>query len=195
MEEKITPERSDVQEDFDLESLRMNQDFTDLTEVKKEILSVPVRKPNNQWFIRVRPGEEWRLSATLLIFKEENETYLVHTSIASDLRSEVTPTLLLTSMNRQGVVFIWPVRLPRSDGRLDNWSTTSLDAAQIAEDHWVRVVPNMHLGAYEVHKATANLDDPQWPDISFKKLMEIAFRGKIVSDFSHPALKRLRGEI
>lgn len=95
--------------DFDLESLRMNQDFTEMIGVKKAIVSVPVRKPNKQWFIRVRPGEEWRFQAALLEFKEENETYLVHPSIVPDLGIEITPVVLFSGMNRQDVFFMWPV--------------------------------------------------------------------------------------
>jgi hypothetical protein len=195
MQEEVPQTKSDVQSDFDLEELRMGQDFSTISGVKKTILSVPVRKPNKQWFFRVRPGEQWRFTAHLLILKEENETYLVHPSIATDLMVEVIPRALFTCISRQDVIFLWPVRLPGPDGRIDNWNRTALKAAEMAQNHWVRLVPNMQLGAYEVHKAAANLDDPLWPDITLKKLMEIAFRDRIISDFSHPALKRLRGEI
>jgi len=195
MKEEIPQQNGEVQSDFDLEALRMNQNFGAMTGVKRAILSVPVRKPNKQWFIRVRLGEEWRFQAALLMFKEENESYLIDPSLVADLGTEVTPTILLTCMNRQDVIFIWPIRLPGPDGRIDNYNRTALEAAAMAQDHWIRVVANIPLGAYEVHKAVANWDDPRWLDISFQKLMEIAFRDKIIRDFSHPALKRLRGEV
>ena len=47
---------------------------------------------------------------------------------------------------------------------------------------------------YETFESTADLDEPEWPDLSFKQILEIAFRGKYIDDWNHPALRRLRGE-
>ena len=68
-------------------------------------------------------------------------------------------------------------------------------AAKLAMDRWVRVASNMSLGAYEVFEATASIPDPVWPDVGFKRLIEIAFRDKFIQDFDHPVLRQLRGEL
>jgi hypothetical protein len=47
------------------------------------------------------------------------------------------------------------VRLPGPDGKIDDWSKSSLEAAQIAMKNWVRVQSNRSLGAYEVFRAAA----------------------------------------
>jgi hypothetical protein len=184
-----------IANDFDLDGLRLSQDFGAMVGVKKAITTVPIRKPNKQWFIRVRPGEEWRFQAALLVFKEENETFLVRPELVPDLSNEVTPAELFLTMNRQGVLFVWPVRLPGPDGRVDSWSQSAIEAAEIAEEMWVRVVPNMSLGGYDLFEATGNLTEPAWPDLSFNEIMRIAFKDKIIGESNHPALKRLRGEI
>ena len=98
------------------------------------------------------------------------------------------------AINKQGVVFIWPVRLPGQDGKIDDWSRSAIEAADMAGREWVRVTSNMSLGAYEVHTAQAELGDPTWPTQDFRELLRIAFKDRHITDLDHPVLQRLRGE-
>ncbi len=182
---------------FDPESLRLSQSFSAVVGVKKAILSVPVRKPERSWFVRVHPDEKYRLQTAVIELKEDRETYLVAPALWPELATEATfsPRALFTAANRQGVVFIWPVRLPGPDGRIDEWSRTALEAAEMATTNWVRVSANMSLGAYEVFHATGQLSDPDWPSLSFQELLRIAFKDRYISDLDHPVLRRLRGEV
>jgi len=180
---------------FDLTRLRLGQDFAEKVGVKKMLLTVPVRKPDRQSFVRVHPDPAWRLdTATLILKDEQRETYLVDPSLWSELPGEVVPTALFTAMTRQGVVILWPVRLPGPDGRLDSWSRSALDAAEMAKGQWVRVAANMSLGGYDVFVATGEFPDPEWPDVTFQKLLEIAFRDRFIRTLDHPVIKKLRGE-
>jgi hypothetical protein len=179
---------------FDLERLRLSQSFVSSAGVKKLVTTVPVRKPSRQDFIRVRAGEDWCLQTAVLELKEERETYLVDPSLWPELGGEFTPKVLFTAMNRQGVLSLWPVRLPGEDGRLDEWNRSALEAAEMAKSRWVRVAANMSLGAYEIFVATGNLRDLEYPDMTFQEILEIAFRGKFINDHDHPILRRLRGE-
>jgi hypothetical protein len=182
---------------FDPASLRLSQDFTASMGVKKALLAVPVRKPDKSWFVRVHPEESYRLQTAVIELKEDRETYLVAPALWPELAAEATfsPRALFTAANRQGVVFIWPVRLPGPDGRIDEWSRTALEAAQMAAESWVRVAANMSLGAYDVFRATGQFPEPEWPDLSFKELLRIAFKDRFISDLNHPVLRRLRGEV
>jgi hypothetical protein len=92
------------------------------------------------------------------------------------------------------MLFLWPVRLP-VEGRHDEWNRSALDAADTATKRWVRLVANMQLGAYDVHTAEGTLDDPEWPDISFKRVLEVAFKDRFIETLDHPVLRRLRGEV
>lgn len=47
-------------------------------------------------------------------------------STASDLMGEIVPKMLFTAVDRQGVPFLWPVRSPTEDGRLDAWNQSAL---------------------------------------------------------------------
>jgi len=128
--------------------------------------------------------------------KEDREVYLVDPSLWPELAGEATfsPRALFTAANRQGVLFVWPLRLPGPDGKSDKWCDTALEAASRASGSWVRVVANMNLGAYDVYETQAQWPEPQWPTQSFSDLLRVAFKGKFIDSLEHPVLKRLRGE-
>jgi hypothetical protein len=182
---------------FDPASLRLTQDLAAGIGVKKALLSVPVRKPDRGWFVRVHPGEDYRLTTAVIELKEDRETYLVAPALWPDLAAEATfsPRALFTAVNRQGVLFIWPVRLPGPDGRVDDWSRTALESAQLAMRGWTRVVANMALGSYEAYQATGQLPEPEWPDLAFRQLLRIAFKDRFINALDHPKLRQLRGEV
>ena len=103
--------------------------------------------------------------------------------------------MLFTAINRQKVLFVWPIRLPGEDGRHDEWNASALEAADMAQKNWMRVSANMNLGAYEVYQATGDLLEPEWPEMDLSKILEIAFKGRFIEEMDHPALRRLRGEM
>jgi hypothetical protein len=182
---------------FDPAKLRLSQDFAAELGVKKKLLTVPVRKPDKAWFVRVHPGEQYRLQAAILELREEREHYLVTPEIVQGLAGEtaVSPRTIFTAVNRQGVVFLWPVRLPGLDGKLDEWSRSAQEAAQQAMKSWTRVQANMGLGAYDVFQATGSLPEPQWPEEPLRELLKVGFNGKLIQALDHPVLRKLRGEV
>lgn len=181
---------------FDLKSLRLPQDFEANVGVKKALITVPVRKPAKEWFIQVHPLEEYRIQAGVVELKEDREMYWVVPSLWPQLISEPTfgYRMLFTSMTRQGDLFIWPVRMPGADGRIDTWNESALEAAQRGQGKWIRVAANMGIGAYDVWESTAVLPPPRWPDTPFQELLRTAFKGKLIDNLDHLALRKLRGE-
>lgn len=182
---------------FDPASLRLSQDFASTLGVKKALLTVPVRKPDKSWFVRVHPAEEYALQTAVIELKEDRETYLVAPHLWSELATEATfsPRALFTAINRQAVLFLWPIRLPGPDGKVDEWSRSALEAAQMARTGWVRVAANMALGAYDVFQASGELAEPAWPETPFRDLLAVAFKGKLIDSLDHPVLRKLRGEV
>lgn len=176
-----------------IDKLRLTQNFSEAIGVKKALLTVPVRKPTRQEFVRVRPGDDWCLQTAILELKEERISYLVDSALWAELPGEIVPKTLFTTINRQGVLSIWPVKLPGPDGRQDHWSRSALEAADMAKTKWVRVAANMSLGAYEVFTASSDIQEPEWPDVSFRDILKIAFRDQYIRDFDHPVVHRLRG--
>jgi hypothetical protein len=104
----------------------------------------------------------------------------------------VNKTLYL-AINKQGTVFLWPVRLPTPDGKDLDWWRSAREAADRATRSWIRVRANMNLGAYEIFEAASTLSEPEWPDLSYWDLIKIAFKDHLVMDLDHPVIKRLRG--
>lgn len=182
---------------FDPAALRLSGDFTAATNVKKLLLTVPVRKPDKSWFVRTHPNDDYRINTAVIELKEDRETYLVARPLWSELATESTfsPRALFTAITRQGVPFIWPCRMPGPDGKIDEWSRSSLEAAELARRGWVRVQSNMSLGAYEVHEAKGDLPAPDWPTTPFGELLKVAFKGKLIDALDHPVLRKLRGEL
>ncbi len=180
---------------FDPASLRLSQNFMGASGVKRLTTTIPVKKPNKQDFVRVHTDPAFRLETMVLELKEERETYLVSQNLWQELIGELVPKVLFTAINRQKVLFLWPVRMPNDDGRHDEWNASALDAAKLAQKDWVKVSSNMSLGAYEVSQASGLLSEPEWPDIDFMKILEVAFKGRFITDLNHPALQRLRGEV
>lgn len=183
------------QQDSEISGLRLPQGFDVSSEVKKQLLSIPVRKPDRHWFVRVHPEESHRMVCGIIELREEREVYVVHQSMVDGLRLEMKVVQLYLAVSRTGTVFLWPIRLPAEDGRILEWHRSAAEAAAMAMDQWVRVVADMSAGAYQVYGARGELPEPTWPDHSFEGIVTIAFKGKIIDSPDHPIVRRLQGEI
>src|SRR5262249_14286524 len=128
---------------FDPASLRLSQDYANLG-VTKVLTTVPVRKPDKSWFVRTHPSPAYRLDTFVIELTEApgGETYLVAQPLWPELATtevNFSPRALFTAVSRQGTVFLWPIKLPGPDGRIDTWNESALEAARRAADRWVRV--------------------------------------------------------
>lgn len=178
---------------FDLNRLRIQPETAPVA--RKLLLTVPVRKPGKQEFIRVHPDKAWSLTTSTLTTADDRTTYLVDPDLRSVLANDIAPTMLVGAVTRQGVFFLWPLRLPSADGRALAWHTSALEAAELAKNAWVKVTANMALGAYEVLAAQGQLGEPTWPDVTFGQVIDLAFKDAYLRDADHPVLRRLRGEL
>jgi hypothetical protein len=110
------------------------------------------------------------------------------------LPGEIVFKTIFTAINRQGVVFLWPVRLPSPDDKPNAWWQSAREAAELAMTKWVRMRANMSLGAYDLFTAESDIPDPEWSELEpFQDLLRIAYRGRLVVDLDHPVIKRLSG--
>jgi|SRR6516225_4434744 len=179
---------------YDLASLQLTQDFLETAGVKKHLRTVPVRKPNPQDFNRVHPDPAYRANLASIVLKDDREVYLVHPQLLPELSGETVNQTFFTAINRQGVLFLWPVRIPDPDGRQLEWWVSAREGAELAMTQWVRLKSNTSLGAYEITTAETLIADPVWPELSFQEIIRIAFKGgKVVDTLDHPVIKHLRG--
>jgi hypothetical protein len=185
----------DIPDPFtNVEGLRVNPSFLATAGVKKLRNVVPVRKPSPQDFVRVHSGPAYRDNFAIIELKDDREDFLVLPSVIPLLPGEVVYKTLYTTINRQGTIFIWPVRLPSADDKQNMWWQSAREAAELATTTWIRVRANMNLGAYEMFEAESDVPDPEWGNLEpFTDLLRIAFKGRVVSDLDHAVIKRLRG--
>jgi hypothetical protein len=183
----------EVPNPFDPESLRLSQDFAKAAGVKKLLNIVPVRKPSNQDFVRTHPNSEYQITTAIIELKEDGEIFLVAPELRNELAAEYLPMKLFTAINRQGNLFLWPCKLPRSDGRTNRWSESCLEGAELAQTRWLRISADMNVGAYQFYEPIDKLPDPEWPDYIFGEILKVAFSSRYIDSLNHPIVKRLRG--
>jgi hypothetical protein len=180
---------------FDPANLQLSQDFIGEAGVKKPLTTVPVKKPNKHDFIRVHPDPAYRMQTAMVEYGEDKEHFLFTPSMAALLPNECSPYRIYTAIGRRGGgVFLWPVRLPGSDGKDNEWWRSAHEHAAVAQTVWARITSNKALGAYERQEATTHVIEPVWPRLPLKELLRIAFREKLVDRPDHEVVKALRGE-
>jgi hypothetical protein len=176
---------------FDL--ARLDPSFVETAGVKKLLTTVPVGKPNPQDYVRVNRDPAFRDSFATIEWQEDRELFIVVPSVARELPGECVLVTLYTAINRQGVVRLWPIKLPGPNGRIIAWHRSQAEAAERAIERWVRVKSNKSLGAYEVFEASATIPDPEWPAESFQQLLRIGFRDRLIDRLDHPLIAKLHG--
>ena len=177
----------------DFSQFALSQNFGTQIKVTKKLTTVPVRKPSKtQWF---RIYHEYKLDAPLLKYGDNGEDYyFVKSPLDGQLGDLAQAFRLVVGVDRQGVVFVWPLRLPDAE-RTMHWHLSASEAASHAEVQWTRMEARMGLGAYEIHAAEGITDEPQWPKMSMNEILGIAFKNKIIDRLDHFVLQQLRGEV
>ncbi len=180
---------------FDPKRLRIGQRASEGQDVRRILVSVLVRKPTRQEFFRTHPVPEMWMEAAILEFKQDRQSFIVSPELAPYLPGEAVAKLLIPTITNHGALFLWAIKLSDEQGRLDEWNSVALEAAERAKTKWIRLMANMGAGTYDVLEAAGNFPDPVWPEKSLQELLEIAFKGRVIDDMDHPVLRRLRGEI
>jgi hypothetical protein len=186
-----TPTNNGFIKGFDLEGLRLTQDFADTFGVKRQLTTVAIRKPRKDQFFRVHPDEAWRLQSMVLDLKDEGEIYILSPAVWNVLPELAKPVTLHTAVDRMGNPFVIPVPLPGPDGKRNPWHESLSQCVLKAQTYWVRCSANMAVGGYDLLVAEALRVDPKWPEIGFEEMMAIAFRGRVIENADHPTIRQL----
>ncbi len=176
-----------------LDELRQRQDFDALVSTQRHLTSVPVGKPGKQTWFRVRPGEEWRIPASLLDWEDDGTQFYVHPHVAQELVTEVKWVEICVVVTTQGSLRLWPIRLPNPDGSDNPWFESARRVAEQAERGWVRMVANREAHGYDVFISTGDFGEPVWSEHSLGDLLKIAFSGKEIQSLDHPVVAKLLG--
>ncbi len=136
------------------------------------------------------PGPAIPRNAGLHRIEKEREIFAVDLRAVPGLREECFFATLFTAINRAGVVFLWPVKVPVDGEKVLEWHSSAAMAAQHATKAWTRSGSNMS-GRLRSHGGHWRIPEPEWPEIPFKDIYRIAFRDKIIRSLDHPVVKRL----
>jgi hypothetical protein len=193
--ETSTKPQETIMKKFDPKELALPQDYQNMQGSKKLWLNVPLRKPSKTDFFRTMAEEGYTLQTAIIELKEEGETYLVPPEFLVDLSEYIVPVQIFVVITRMGTLMVWPVKLPQE--RRNAWHDTALQAAELAKTKWICIRPNMASGCYDILEATGKLPDPEFPteELSFQKILELAFKDYYVDSLDHPLIQRLTGQV
>ncbi len=179
----------------DLQALRLPANYGATLGVKKLLTTVPVSKPKKPQFFRTHSADSMTFAAMFLEQKEARESYLVLPNVAQEVSELVRPVMLHAAIDRQNNVFLIPVPLPGEAGTRNPWHESLAQAVELAKLKWLRLTANMHTGSYDVYEAEGALPEPEWPAYGIDALVEVAFRGKIITSLDHPVVQSLLGRV
>ena len=184
-------------EGFDLDSLNLGDFAETPVEAERVITKIPIRKPEKDAFIRCHPDRAYERKMLTIQMKAENDFYVVVPSLRDALSSEplCVPRALVPYIDYRGELFIWPIRLPGPDGKIDDYNGSAYEHANRARSQWARILANQSLRCYDFCPPRGVLAEPKWPAMSAEQMYEIALKNRVIATLDHALLKRLRGEV
>lgn len=183
---------------FNVDDLVVTQEYVQCCGPKQQ-LTIPKRKPDQKSFLRICPNPEYQMTFSVVEFKDDNEIYIVHKSMAHlpILRTESYLTTLYVGMTKQGALFVWSVRLPDQEGKQMACHKAGHEAAKKCMASWHRIVWDKETKSYNTIPALNNTDfiEPVW-NVPYMDILRTAFGEEgIIDRPDHPAIKKLLGQI
>jgi hypothetical protein len=178
---------------FDPARLTVSLDYAGAGAVKKLLTVIPVRKPGTQDWFRTHPAIEYRWNVCCIEMADEREFFIVVPEVQDALAGFTTTVTLFATMTTTRTLTLWPVKRPGPDGRENTAHKSASAAAERAITHWTRIQWNNHVKAYDQFETAGKIPDPEWPEISMRELVRIAFRDRLIEDLNHPVVRQLLG--
>jgi hypothetical protein len=128
--------------------------------------------------------------------RDERETYLIAKHLEASVPDDpaIKPKMFCLAVTMQGKPFLWPVRVPVDDTvQPDKWMVKPLEAIRMAKDQWVRIAWDERMRQHRIFTCDSTVE-PEWPDLSPKQVMTLAFQNFLITTLDHPVLRRLGGE-
>ena len=156
---------------------------------------ISVNKPGKMEWVRLFDHVDYLIpGSALLDLQDGGRMYLVVPEIAAQLEDDVRLYTLAPALTRQDKLFLWPCPIIRPGETPNPWHTSHNDAFNAARRGWIRMKSNRACGFYDIIEPEKIMPEPDWPDMSFADMLQIAFNDDhIVDRDDHPALRRLKG--
>lgn len=172
--------------------LALPQNFATDAPVKKLLTHVAISKPKKKDFFRVRPGASWRHRCAMLK-DHRDELWFVAGRLVEHLGHDLIVVNLLLYTYKNSGVGLWPLRVP-GDGAIQPYLESEMQAAEVSETSWTRIVWDADRRCYDVRVSEIDLGEPEWPeDLDFNGILNIACRNRMISAPDHVVLQKLEG--
>ncbi len=176
---------------IDLQKARLSQDYSSISQVEKVHTVIPVARPPKTAFFRVNPDPDYNFESFLLEYQQN--AYLVYPEVAYEFPELVKAVRLVSAVTREGNPYLWPLRLPKDDGRSDHWATSAIEISELAKTSWVRVNANMQAGFYIGYKAPGITIEPAFLSLSMDEQIQKAFHGRVIDSVDHTIAQEMLG--
>src|SRR5262245_9127643 len=93
---------------FDPATLRIDRNSAISSGPKELITRIGIGRPHKQDYIRVHPDPAYQVNTRVVLFKENEEYYLIQPDMLSMLWHESVPVTLHTAMKYPNALFVWP---------------------------------------------------------------------------------------
>jgi hypothetical protein len=175
-----------------LSIMRVDQSFA-AGAVKQLLTDITVRKPKADEWVRTHP--EHRLNTWILeLSSKRGELYYVCPHLVPLVQKHSRLTSLYVTINSQGVVFLWPVKVDNPD-RSNDYLTSAHAGAERAVREWVQLVSNQAAARYDVFLPEGTFPDPEWPEFTFQEIVDAAFGKRTVDSEEHAVIRHVRGRL
>lgn len=175
----------------DFDDLKLPNNYDSLLHTKRILTNVPLRKPFKHEWIRTHPTWEQPAPVLKLSGDRRDELWLLKNELVPGVPADLIVAMhFVPTINRQGTIAMWPLRIPATDGRADAWAQTALNIAREAREQWIQLHSDTAIGAYVYLTLDEVVEDPDWSVVpSWTEFRELAFRSKFITDFDHPVLQ------
>ena len=150
--------------------------------------TIACRNPQNDEWIRVKPGPESQFNTPVLRDPSSGKLYLVVGQLWPRLADRLEMVCPRLCVNHCGETFMWPVPAPISgrSGAAPRRETAGV-LTRLAEMKWCRVVADEAAGQFIVSTLQDDaLPPPTWPEGDFLDFLHAAFRGRLIASEDHP---------
>jgi hypothetical protein len=176
-------------------SLRINPNL-ETTTLTPLLTRIPVYdRPDPQWYIRVRPGAEWRMEELGLIkYTRDRRLYPIAPQFSEILKPYYRRHYAFVATTITRAIFLWVIPMQGEDGSWNTWHQSKFDCAYAAMDRWLQV---LNEGTqFSPHILNDPKPDPDWdawlhPCKTLDQVLDMAFKSTYVNKLGHPLIEAL----
>jgi hypothetical protein len=166
------------------------------TTVRRVLTKIPVYdKPDPQWYVRIRPGAEWRMEGLGIVkFSRDRRLYAIDPMLSEALKAYYRRHYAFVGTTITRAPFLWVIPMPGEDGSWNTWHQSKHDCGLAAMDRWLQVLNSG--SQFDPNILTETKPDPDWdewlhPCANLDQVLDLAFKSTYVNKLDHPLVEAL----